>query len=94
MAPFLRVAGGLVQLALAVARLFASSPRDTTFHKPDQQALTSLLSFLVGTSLGRIGDHIGPRRRWWIMSATFFMSLLTMAAALCAHFSAGPSIAE
>ncbi|GAA5900016.1 YoaK family protein [Sporobolomyces salmoneus] len=86
--------GGLVQLSLAVARLFASSPRDTTFHKPDQQALTSLLSFLVGTSLGRIGDKVGPRRRWWIMSATFFMSLLTMAAALCAHFSAGPSIAE
>ncbi|GAA5986324.1 hypothetical protein JCM5350_002981 [Sporobolomyces pararoseus] len=86
--------GGLVQLSLAVARLFASSPRDTTFHKPDQQALTSLLSFLVGTSLGRIGDKVGPRRRWWIMSATFFMSLLTMAAALCAHFSAGPSVAE
>ncbi|GAA5846644.1 hypothetical protein JCM3766R1_005795 [Sporobolomyces carnicolor] len=86
--------GGLVQLSLAVARLFASSPRDTSFHKPDQQALTSLLSFLVGTALGRIGDKVGPRRRWWIMSATFFMSLLTMAAALCAHFSAGPSIAE
>ncbi|GAA5881807.1 hypothetical protein JCM16303_006461 [Sporobolomyces ruberrimus] len=86
--------GGLVQLSLAVARLFASSPRDTTFHKPDQQALTSLLSFFVGTSLGRIGDKVGPRKRWWIMTATFIMSLLTMAAALCAHFSAGPSIAE
>ncbi|GAA5939249.1 YoaK family protein [Sporobolomyces koalae] len=86
--------GGLVQLSLAVARLFASSPRDTTFHKADQQALTSLLSFLVGTSIGRIGDKVGPRRRWWIMTATFIMALLTMAASLCAHFSAGPSIAE
>ncbi|GAA6008094.1 hypothetical protein JCM11491_001880 [Sporobolomyces phaffii] len=86
--------GGLVQLSLAVARLFASSPRDTTFHKPDQQALTSLLSFLLGTSLGRIGDKVGAKKRWWIMTATFIMSLLTMAAALCAHFSNEPSVAE
>ncbi|GAA5870976.1 hypothetical protein JCM1840_002743 [Sporobolomyces johnsonii] len=86
--------GGLVQLSLAVARLFASSPRDTTFHKADQQALTSLLSFLLGSSLGRIGDRVGPRRRWWIMTATFIMSLFAMAAALCAHFAHEPSVAE
>ncbi|GAA5985998.1 hypothetical protein JCM11641_004896 [Rhodosporidiobolus odoratus] len=84
--------GGLVQLSLAVARLFATG--DRTFHKPDQQALTSLLSFLLGTSLGRIGDEVGPKKRWWIMTATFIMSLLTMAAALCAHFSGEISVAE
>ncbi|BGP27255.1 hypothetical protein JCM10295v2_006219 [Rhodotorula toruloides] len=84
--------GGLVQLSLAVARLFATN--DRTFHKPDQQALTSLLSFLVGSSIGRIGDKVGSRRRWWIMTATFIMALFTMAAALCAHFSHESSVAE
>lgn len=84
--------GNLVQLSLAVARLFATS--DDRFHKPDQQALTSLLSFLVGSSLGRIGDKVGAKRRWWVMTATFMMALLTMAASLCAHFSYEPSVAE
>ncbi|GAA6052938.1 hypothetical protein JCM3770_006743 [Rhodotorula araucariae] len=84
--------GGLVQLGLAVARLFATG--DRTFHKPDQQALTSLLSFLLGTSLGRIGDRIGPKKRWYLMAATFVTALLTMAAALCAHFSGELSVAE
>ncbi|BGP03063.1 hypothetical protein RTBOTA2_005682 [Rhodotorula toruloides] len=84
--------GGLVQLSLAVARLFATN--DRTFHKPDQQALTSLLAFLLGSSIGRIGDKVGPKRRWWIMTATFIMALFTMAAALCAHFSYEPSVAE
>ncbi|GAA5903942.1 hypothetical protein JCM8208_001734 [Rhodotorula glutinis] len=84
--------GGLVQLGLAVARLFATS--DRTFHKPDQQALTSLLSFLLGTSLGRIGDRVGPKKRWWVMTGTFISALLTMAAALCAHFSREISVAE
>ncbi|GAA6060160.1 hypothetical protein JCM10212_005161 [Sporobolomyces blumeae] len=84
--------GGLVQLSLAVARLYATN--DRTFHKPDQQALTSLLSFLLGTSLGRIGDKVGARRRWWIMTATFIMALFSMAASLCAHFSNSPSVAE
>ena len=85
-------AGGLVQLGLAVARLFATS--DRTFHKPDQQALTSLLSFLLGTSLGRIGDRVGPKKRWWVMTGTFISALFTMAAALCAHFSREISVAE
>lgn len=85
-------AGGLVQLSLAVGRLFATS--DRTFYKPDQQALTSLLSFLLGSSIGRIGDKVGPRRRWWIMTASFIMALFTMAAALCAHFSGDESVAE
>ncbi|GAA6012805.1 hypothetical protein JCM10207_005366 [Rhodosporidiobolus poonsookiae] len=84
--------GGLVQLSLAVARLFAT--RDRTFHKPDQQALTSLLSFLLGSSIGRYGDKVGAKRRWWIMTATFIMGLFTMAAALCAHYSGEMSVAE
>ncbi|GAA5963131.1 hypothetical protein JCM8115_001030 [Rhodotorula mucilaginosa] len=84
--------GGLVQLSLAVARLFATS--DHTFYKGDQQALASLLSFLVGVSIGRIGDHVGVKKRWWLMTATSMMGLMTLAATLCAHFSGEPSIAE
>lgn len=79
-------------MSLAVARLFATD--DRTYHKPDQQALTSLLSFLVGSSVGRVGDKVGPKRRWWLMLATFIMALFTMAAALCAHFSHEQSVAE
>lgn len=85
-------AGNLVQLSLAIARLFATS--DRTFHKGDQQALTSLISFLLGSSLGRIGDRVGPKKRWWLMTSTFIMALLTMAASLCAHFSGDASVAE
>ncbi|GAA6044015.1 hypothetical protein JCM8097_004300 [Rhodosporidiobolus ruineniae] len=84
--------GGLVQLSLAVARLFSTG--DHTFHKPDQQALTSLLAFLLGTSLGRYGDKVGPKKRWWIMLATFTQALLCMAAALCAHYCGEESVAE
>lgn len=84
--------GGLVQLSLAVARLFATS--DHTFYKGDQQALASLLSFLIGVSFGRIGDHVGVKKRWWLMTATSVMGLMTLAATLCAHFSGEPSIAE
>ncbi|KWU41830.1 hypothetical protein RHOSPDRAFT_22260, partial [Rhodotorula sp. JG-1b] len=84
--------GNLVQLSLAIARLFATS--DRTFHKGDQQALTSLISFLLGSSLGRIGDRVGPKKRWWLMTSTFIMALLTMAASLCAHFSGDASVAE
>lgn len=87
-----RAAGNLVQLSLAIARLFATS--DRTFHKGDQQALTSLISFLLGSSLGRIGDRVGPKKRWWLMTSTFIMALLTMAASLCAHFSGDASVAE
>lgn len=82
----------MVQLGLAVARLFATS--DKTFHKPDQQALTSLLSFIVGTSLGRFGVRIGAQRRTWLIGSTFLTALLCMAASLCAHFSGEESVAE
>jgi hypothetical protein len=53
---------------------------------PDKQALCSLLSFLLGTSLGRIGDKIGNHSRRWLISATIIQALMLMAAALLAHF--------
>lgn len=53
---------------------------------PDKQALCSLLSFLLGTSLGRIGDKIGNHSRRWLISATIVQASMLMAAALLAHF--------
>jgi hypothetical protein len=78
--------GGVAQLGLAVARTFdPGAPKG--FQMPDKQALCSLLSFLVGTSLGRFGDKIGPHRRVWLVGATVVQALLVMAAAVAAHFS-------
>ncbi|EJT51813.1 hypothetical protein A1Q1_06951 [Trichosporon asahii var. asahii CBS 2479] len=79
--------GNVAQLGIAIARNFDPlSTRTYHFMKPDQQAFVSLLSFLAGTSLGRIGDKIGPKRRTWLVLATFMQCLMTMAGALCAHF--------
>lgn len=87
--------GNLAQLGLALARCFAPLEfRTYGFQKADQQALCSLLSFLIGTSLGRIGDKIGPRHRTWLVTASFLQALMAMAAALCAHFSAEVGIAN
>jgi len=46
-----------------------------------------LITFLMGTSLGRIGDKVGPKKRKWLVSATFVQALLAMAAALSTHYS-------
>lgn len=75
----------LSQLAIALARLFHGPPgqRDTSFHIADQQALTSLLTFLGGAFLGRIGDRMGAKTRVWLFLGTFIQALFTMAAALC-----------
>jgi hypothetical protein len=75
--------GNTVQLALALARLFAPGNTDFSFHMPDRQALTSLITFLLGASLGRIGDKIGAKTRLWLTLGTFLQALMTMAAALC-----------
>lgn len=81
----LYVIADFVQLALAVAKTFegpSSTSQDTAFRNPDQHALCSFLTFLLGAFLGRIGDRIGPHKRRWLVSATFVQSLLTMAAAI------------
>ncbi|OSD07841.1 hypothetical protein PYCCODRAFT_1401846 [Trametes coccinea BRFM310] len=88
--------GNSVQLALALARLFSGPPgqRDTSFHIADQQALTSVLTFIAGASLGRIGDRMGPKTRAWLFLGTMIQALFTMAAALTAWKSGQGSIAE
>ncbi|KAI9459168.1 hypothetical protein BJY52DRAFT_1266720 [Lactarius psammicola] len=76
--------GNTLQLAIALARLFQGSPghRDTTFHLPDKQALTSVLTFIFGAFLGRIGDRIGAKTRIWLFFGTIFQALLTMGGAI------------
>ncbi|KZT10414.1 uncharacterized protein LAESUDRAFT_694050 [Laetiporus sulphureus 93-53] len=84
--------GNTVQLSLAVARLF-SKPRDVSFHISDQQALCSLLSFNVGSFIGRLGDRMGPKSRAWLMLGTFIQALFTMAAAVAVWQSGSISVA-
>ncbi|OBZ77952.1 hypothetical protein A0H81_02078 [Grifola frondosa] len=88
--------GNSVQLALALARLFSGPPgqRDTSFHIADQQALTSVITFILGASLGRIGDRMGAKTRAWLALGTFIQALFTMAAAVTAWQSGQGSIAE
>ncbi|THH23279.1 hypothetical protein EUX98_g7897 [Antrodiella citrinella] len=88
--------GNSVQLSLALARLFAGPPghHDTTFHPADQQALTSLLTFVAGAAIGRIGDKMGAKTRAWLCLGTFIQALFTMAAAISVWKSHQGSIAD
>lgn len=53
---------------------------------PDKQAFTSLCSFILGTSFGRIGDRVGSSRRSWLVGATILQSLGLVVACLMLHF--------
>jgi hypothetical protein len=79
------------QLGLAVARLFQGSSghldRDRSFHIADQLALVSILSFIFGAFLARIGDHMGAKTRVWLIIGTFIQALFTAAAAITARTS-------
>jgi len=88
--------GNTVQLSLALARLFSgpAGERDTSFHIADQQALTSILTFLFGAFIGRLGDRIGAKTRAWLFLGTFIQALFTMAAAICVWQSGQGSIAS
>ncbi|EDR05578.1 uncharacterized protein LACBIDRAFT_237036 [Laccaria bicolor S238N-H82] len=88
--------GNFVQLAIALARLFngPSGSRDTWFHRADQQALTSLISFNAGAFIGRIGDRVGAHKRIWLIGGTFIQAMLTMAAAIIFWKSGQPSISN
>ncbi|KAF8510659.1 hypothetical protein BU17DRAFT_77645 [Hysterangium stoloniferum] len=81
----------VVNLALAVARLFAMSDvPGRHFRLIDQQSLASILTFLGGAFLGRIGDHMGNRTRAWLFLGTFIQALFTMVASILL-FKAGQS---
>ncbi|ORX34487.1 hypothetical protein BD324DRAFT_583432 [Kockovaella imperatae] len=84
----------VANLGLALARTFNPLPYGTrSFLKGDQQLLVSLVSFCIGTSLGRIGEHIGSTRRVWLVGATFCQLLLAVVGTCCAHFSGEKGIA-
>ncbi|KAJ6616491.1 hypothetical protein B0H10DRAFT_1799484 [Mycena sp. CBHHK59/15] len=83
--------GNFAQLALALARLVQN--HDFVFHIADQQALTSLVAFNFGASIGRLGDRIGPHTRLWLVSGTLLQALFSLAAAFCIGWSGQDSIA-
>ncbi|EPQ50389.1 hypothetical protein GLOTRDRAFT_141505 [Gloeophyllum trabeum ATCC 11539] len=86
--------GNSVQLALALARLFSPGNTDYSFRPPDRAALVSLLTFVFGAFLGRIGDRMGPKTRLWLFLGTMIQALFTMAAAVCVWQSGDPSVAD
>ncbi|KAG6331350.1 hypothetical protein ID866_7741 [Astraeus odoratus] len=85
--------GNSVQLALALARLF-NGAHDLSFHLPDQQALCSVISFIFGAFIGRLGDKLGCKTRLWMMLGTLIQTLFTMAAAIAIWKSGQPSVAD
>jgi hypothetical protein len=74
--------GNSAQLGIALARLFHNNGEDTSFHLADQLALASVLTFLFGAFIGRIGDKMGAKTRAWLFLGTFIQVLFTMAAAI------------
>jgi hypothetical protein len=48
----------------------------------------------MGTSLGRIGDKVGAKKRKWLVIASFLQALLAMAGALTAHYSGELGVAK
>ncbi|OWZ77907.1 hypothetical protein C366_03506 [Cryptococcus neoformans Tu401-1] len=79
--------GNAAQLGLAIAKIFTPDEHKTFgFQKMDQQALTSLLTFLMGAIVGQLGNIMRGRKRIWLLGATLGQMLLMMAAALAAHF--------
>ncbi|KAG6864182.1 hypothetical protein C0991_011801 [Blastosporella zonata] len=88
--------GNFAQLALALARLFEGPKgfRDLSFHRADQQALCSLISFNLGAAVGRVGDRVGPKKRTWLIAGTVLQALLTMAAAVTIWKSGEAGIAD
>lgn len=86
--------GNTLQLGLALARLWQDGARDTHFHKADQQALCSVLTFLAGAFLGRIGDNMGAKTRLWLFMGTMIQALFTMAAALAIWQSGETNFAD
>lgn len=71
-----------------MARTFDPAPTRTYgFQKGDQQALTALVSFWLGTSLGRIGERMGNKRRLWLVCSALLQVVMAATAALLGHFS-------
>ncbi|KAG2366164.1 hypothetical protein BDR07DRAFT_1396750 [Suillus spraguei] len=85
--------GNTLQLGLAIARLF-DGQHDYSFHIADKQALCSLLTFLFGASIGRMGDKIGCKTRAWLVLGTLIQTVFTMAAAIAIWKNDQTSVAD
>ncbi|TRM60330.1 hypothetical protein BD626DRAFT_407694 [Schizophyllum amplum] len=70
--------GNTAQLAIAIARLWEGHTK--AFLMADKQALTSLLTFVLGGLFARLFERMGPRSRGWLWLGTMLQALLTMAA--------------
>ncbi|KAF9220817.1 hypothetical protein BS17DRAFT_786621 [Gyrodon lividus] len=85
--------GNSVQLALAIVRLF-NGQHDYSFHLADQQAFCSVLSFISGAFIGRLGDKIGCKTRAWMSLGTFIQTVFTTMAAVTIWKSGQGSVAD
>ncbi|KAI6131447.1 hypothetical protein EDD16DRAFT_1469738 [Pisolithus croceorrhizus] len=73
--------GNTIQLSIAIGRLLDKQP-DHLYRIVDRLALTSLLSFILGGFVGRIGERVGRSTRIWLVCGTLLQALLTMGAAI------------
>lgn len=85
--------GNSLRLALAFARLF-DTQHEPTFDVPDGLALCSLLMFVVGAFVGRLGDKLGCKTRLWMTLGTFVQTLFTLVATIAIWKSHQGSIAD
>jgi len=90
--------GNTVQLGLAIARLF--SPGDIPesdrhgFHTADALALCSLIAFVLGTFSSRLNPNfVSYKSRGYIVAQVLLQALLTLAAAITAHYGRQTSFA-
>lgn len=85
--------GNSLKLALALARVF-NGEHNRSFNITDRQALCSVLTFIFGSFIGRLGDRLGSKTRLWLALGTFIQTLFTMAAAIAIWKNNQDSIAH
>ncbi|KAI6037636.1 hypothetical protein EDC04DRAFT_2133459 [Pisolithus marmoratus] len=73
--------GNTIQLSIAIGRFLDKEP-DHLYRLTDRLALTSLLSFILGGFVGRIGERVGYGARVWLVCGTLLQALLTVGAAI------------
>lgn len=73
-----------ILMGIALARVASDNyHRRSGLTTTDGQALTSLLSFAFGAFIGgRIGDHVGPKRRVWLFASTVLQGLFCLAGSM------------
>ncbi|KAG6334473.1 hypothetical protein ID866_4621 [Astraeus odoratus] len=85
--------GNTIQLSIAIGRLLDDSP-DLVYRIADRLALTSLLSFILGGFIGRLGARFGYACRIWLVCGTLLQAVFTMIATIALWKSKVASYAE